>query len=89
MYTQMMPAMLRMFVLEDIDMNDFWRQGYEMTNFYDYSIYDDDYQEAEFFEQFDEIEGLQDYISASYMGEILSEEYMMDVYLFLDQEIHS
>jgi len=45
----MMPAMVRMFAYKDIDMEEFWMNGYEQTNFFDYSIYEDDYQEPEYF----------------------------------------
>jgi len=58
MYTEMVPAMIKMFVFEDIDMNEFWATGYEQTNFFDNSIYEDWYQEPEFFYQFDENEDL-------------------------------
>lgn len=84
MYTQMLPAMMKMFIFDELDMQEFWTNGYKETNFYDYSIYEDDYEQPEYFEQFDQIDDLHEFMTASYMGELLMEDYYMDVYLFLD-----
>lgn len=87
-YTTMVPAMIKMFVLNMTDMEEFWTMGYESTNFYDYTIYEDQYNEPEFFAEFDEDEdNYESVFTAAYMGELLEESYMMDIYLFAEQEI--
>lgn len=42
-YTTMMPAMIKMYAFEETNTTEFGQMTYNLTNFYDYAIYEDWY----------------------------------------------
>lgn len=71
-YTTMLPSMIKMYAMHGMNTTEFGQMVYNETNFYDYTIYEDQHEEPEFFAEYDDDEDLYSAIElASYFGEIL------------------